>query len=394
MRQAPDRAILPDPPEELKALSRTLQGRLRERIGAAGFMPFSEYMEAALYEPGLGYYSAGSRKFGAGGDFVTAPELGRVFAGCLARQLEDIAGALGNWDLLEIGAGTGALAADLLGALGPDRAPRRYRILERSADLRAVQEDTLRRRSPPALERVKWIEAPPEKDWQGVVIANEVIDALPVECFRLSGNGPERLGVACGADGFEWAARPAGDGLTGEIHRRLGSHVDRLPAGYRSELCLLIEPWLAAVSRGLRRGAALFIDYGYPRTEYYLPERTGGTLVCHYRHRAHDDPFWWPGLQDLSAFVDFTAVAEAGAACGFDLLGYTTQAQFLIGCGLQEEIAGLEDMPDRERLELATEVRELMLPGAMGERFQCMALGRDIDLPLRGFAGADLRRRL
>ena len=390
---------LPQPDAVSAAHSERCADYIRERIrDAGGSISFAEFMHYALYAPGLGYYSAGSRKFGAAGDFVTAPELGSVFARCVARPLAAVGAALGEWDLLEIGAGTGALAAELLEALGPEHAPRRYLILERSADLRAVQQQRLAGLAPRLRAAVTWLAEPPEKDWDGVLLANEVLDALPVERFRIASDGLEQLGVELGAELGEdvprWTARPAPEALARELRRRLGPELDRLGPGYVSELCTLLAPWLERVTAGLRRGLALLIDYGYPRREYYRPERADGTLVCHYRHRAHGDPFWWPGLQDLSAFVDFTAVAEAGVDAGLELLGYTSQAQFLIACGLEEVLAGLAELPQRARLERAREVRELTLPGAMGERFQCMALGRGLEKPLRGFDGIDLGHRL
>lgn len=393
MSTAESHAILPEPPDELKQLSRSLTARLRERLGSDNFMPFTEYMEAALYEPGLGYYSAGSVKLGRAGDFVTAPELGEVFAHCLAVQASGIGADLGEWDLLEIGAGSGRLAAGLLVAMG-EAAPRRYRILERSADLRAEQKRTLSASAPALLDRVEWLDAPPSEPWRGVVVANEVVDALPVERFRITGDGLEQVGVHWGKFGLEWATAPAPPALAAAVNAALGPQIEALPDGYTSEICTQLPAWLAGVTASLTRGVALLIDYGYPRPVYYRPERGDGTLVCHYRHRAHDDPFRWPGLQDITAFVDFTALAKAADGCGLDVAGYTDQARFLIACGLEDVLAGMETLPDRERFELAREVRELTLPGAMGEKFQAMALGRDFEQPLRGFALSDLRGQL
>ncbi len=390
MFAAPSHAILPDPPDELKHLGQRLCAKLRERIAGSGFLSFREYMESALYEPGLGYYSAGLVKFGADGDFVTAPELGSVFGHCLAAQAVEIGAALGEWDILEIGAGSGRLAADILDATGAD-GPTRYRILERSADLRAVQRATLESRSPRYLERVEWLDAPPTEQWQGVLLANEVIDALAVERFRLDGENVLQLGVETDGEGFDWTTRPAPAELADAINLALGDRRDALADGYTSEICRGLPEWLDAVTASLSEGVALFIDYGHPRDEYYRPERRDGTLVCHYRHRAHDDPFLWPGLQDITAFVDFTALAEAADACGLDCAGYAPQAQFLIGCGLEQVLAGMAELPDRARFDLARQVRELTLPGAMGEKFQVMALARNLDVPLRGFSLADLR---
>ncbi len=405
MYPADSRLILPDPPPALKEHSALLVARLNELADDSGSLSFAEYMEAVLYEPGLGYYSAGLHKLGESGDFVTAPELGTLFAGALARQIAQVGNALGEeaaqpasgtWDLLEVGAGTGKLAADLLLALdtGGGTLPGHYRILERSADLRAVQARTIRQKAPAHAHRVSWIERPPEDPWRGVLIANEVIDALAVERFRISAQGPVQLGVKISGSGLEWTERPAPEALVAAVHKLQQDLPGPLPEGYTSELCMSLRPWLEDISGQLEQGLALFIDYGYPRREYYRAERDAGTLVCQYRHRAHFDPLVYPGLQDISAFVDFTALAEAADASGLEVSGYTTQSLFLIGCGLESLARNLPDLPPVQRQALAHEMRELTLPGAMGEKFQCMGLTRGLDLPLLGFALRDLRGRL
>jgi len=385
------RAILPEPPDDLKRHSQTLSALIREQIRQHGPMPFAEYMEMALYQPGLGYYSAGLKKFGAGGDFVTAPELGGLFGACLSHQVAEVFEAAGACDLLEIGAGSGRLAGQLLQHLW--RPGLRYRILDRSAHLRQVQAETIAAMAPDALDCVEWLDTPPTETWRGVIIANEVIDALPVERFRVSNGTVEQLYVVARGDSFDWQPGPAHSALRDAIGARLGG-VNDLPEGFHSEMCLSLEPWLAAVTASLERGCALFVDYGYPRREYYHPQRRSGTLICHYRHRAVDAPFRWPGLQDITAFVDFTALAEAGLACGLQVLGYTSQAMFLLGSGLDQEMAQLVDLPPERQLQLGAEARQLTLPGEMGEKFQVMALGRGLDLPLRGFALMDLVHRL
>lgn len=357
-------------------------------------MPFSDYMETVLYEPGLGYYSAGLEKFGAGGDFVTAPQLGDVFARCLANQVAQAGELPGGYEIVESGAGTGALAADLLKTLEPQCPPLRYSILERSAHLRQVQKETLAQAVPDWMDRIRWLDTPPEQGWQGVFLANEVLDALAVERFCIFENGARRLLVDSGPDGFDWRAQPFPRPMQQRLDAVLEDFRSSLPVGYRSEINLYLPEWLEAVTASLTRGVALFIDYGYPRREYYLPGRSDGTLICHYRHRAHGDPFKWPGLTDLSASVDFTALAEAASQCGLDVSGYTTQTMFLLGCGLEDIIAGHQSLPDAQLLSKNNEVRRLTLPGEMGERFQVMALGRDLDTELRGFSLSDLRRRL
>jgi SAM-dependent MidA family methyltransferase len=390
------RDILPEPPEDLKHLSGQLAAILRERIRERGPLPFSEYMEAALYQPGLGYYSAGLQKFGAGGDFVTAPELGTLFAACLARQIRDIFNALGRRSILEVGAGSGGLAAALLLRLSQDAAgpPLQYRILERSAHLRQVQRETIAAEAPDMLAHVSWLDQPPEQGWAGVMLANEVVDALPVERFAKSGDGLHQLNVIADGDAFDWQPGPPRTALAEAVHDRLGDTFAHLPDGYCSEINLALDAWLSGLTAMLERGCALLIDYGYPRRDYYLPQRRRGTLICHYRHRAIDDPFRWPGLQDITAFVDFTALAEAGLKCGLECSGYTSQAMFLLGSGLDEELASMANLSPDEQLRLGAEARQLAMPSEMGEKFQVMALSRGLDLPLRGFQPLDLRHRL
>ena len=388
------RTILPEPPEDLKRLSRDLQRRLRDEIEASGPMPFARYMERTLYEPGLGYYSAGLHKLGAGGDFVTAPELGELFAACLARQVEETAASLGDYDLFEIGAGSGRLAADLLNELGPDRAPRRYAILERSADLRAVQHQTLEQRAPGQLQRVQWFDRPPAEPWRGLLIANEVLDALAVERFEIDEGAVRQLCVAPSGDGFAWRAQAAPPELEAAVRRIEADLGTPFESGYRSEIQPRLAAWLDAVTASLENGLALFFDYGYPRREYYRAERRDGTLMCHYRHRAHDDVFFWPGLQDITAWVDFTALAEAADACGLDVDGYTSQAMFLAGSGLESALSERMAAAGDGGAALAAEARQLTLPGLMGERFQVMGLGRGLAAEPRGFSLLDLRYRL
>ena len=382
--------IVPEPPPELKQLSESLRKKIHLEIEVEGFMAFSRYMEMVLYEPGLGYYSAGLHKLGRSGDFITAPELGSIFAACLARQVEEIASRLGPYDILELGAGTGKLAADLLEELPAASQPRRYFILERSADLQAVQQQLIAERLPHWQDRVKWLMQPPSEPWEGILLANEVVDALAVERFRLSAKGIEQAGVGWGNGALEWRFRPAPAELEGAVFH-LGLKTEDQ---YTSELNMYLADWLQAVVASLRRGAALFIDYGYTRSEYYRPERRDGTLICHYRHHAHDDVFFWPGLQDITAFVDFTALAEAADACGLEVAGYTSQAMFLLGCGLDSIVSQRMAESKDSGVRITSETRQLTLPNHMGERFQVMALTRGLDSSMRGFALRDLRHRL
>jgi len=382
--------ILPEPPAELKRLSLALCKKIRLEIEADGFMPFSRFMEMALYEPGLGYYSAGLHKFGKSGDFVTAPELGFLFAACLANQIDEIASGLASFDILELGAGTGRLAAELLTLLPVGSQPRRYVILERSADLQALQRKMIAEHVPRWQERVTWVTQPPDEPWEGLLLANEVVDALAVERFRVGYNAIEQLGVDFTDGAFRWRARKAPPELERAV-RDLGLEFE---APYTSELNLHLGKWLEAVVRHLHKGVALFIDYGYPRAEYYLPRRREGTMMCHYRHRAHGDVFFWPGLQDITAWVDFTALAEAADACGMEVAGYTSQAMFLLGCGLDNIVSQHISESEDCGMRITAETRQLTLPAGMGERFQVMALTRNLNMPLRGFALLDLLYRL
>ena len=390
--------ILPEPPEELKHLSAALSKRMREKIAQTGAVPFSEYMEMALYEPGLGYYSGGLQKFGEGGDFVTAPQLGNVFARCLARQVEQVGAAIDHYEIIEAGAGSGILAADLLKALQETLPPARYRILERSAHLRQVQKETLEQHVPEWMDRVSWLDMPPEEGWQGVFLANEVLDALTVERFCMGDDGPMQLQVITAPAGFDWHAAPCPGKMQKQLQAILSGLQHDLPKGYRSEINTSLAAWLQTVTNSLQKGVAVFIDYGYTRREYYRAQRSDGTLICHYRQRAHGDPFQWPGLTDISASVDFTALAEAADFCGLEVSGYTTQVMFLLGCGLDEVLAGSELLADKERITINNEVLRLTLPGEMGERFQVMALSRGLEEELRddliGFSLTDLCHRL
>jgi SAM-dependent MidA family methyltransferase len=384
--------LAPLSPQEADHEARVVAHIRAELAAAGGWLPFGRYMELALYAPGLGYYTAGAHKVGAGGDFVTAPELSPVFGRCVASQVGEVLAALGGGDVVEIGAGTGALAAELLGELERQgQLPRRYRILETSADFRARQRAALARLPERLTARVEWLERPPDAPLRGVLLANEVLDALPVERFRIATAGVEALGVGLDGGRFAWVARPAGAELAAAV-AALG--VDLAP-GYASELCLVLAPWLESVAAPLAAGVVLLIDYGYPRSAYYGPSRAGGTLGCFHRQRRHDDPFVNVGLQDLTAWVDFTRVAEAGLAAGLEVAGYTTQAHFLLANGFEHHLATLRASLPAEREPLAAPAAaRLVLPSEMGERFKCIALTRDYAAPLSGFALRDFTATL
>jgi SAM-dependent MidA family methyltransferase len=378
--------------EELEHVRRMRQRLVGEIQAAGGWIGFERYMEIALYAPGLGYYSAGARKLGPGGDFTTAPEISSLFGACLARQCAEVLERLGGGSILEIGAGSGALAADLLARLASlGRLPAQYLILDVSADLRERQRRTLGERVPHLAGRVEWTETPPASPFDGVILANEVLDALPVTRFRWFGTGCEELGVSVERDRFVWSPRPA-DLRLARICRSLAQ--PGWEHGYVSEYCARLPAWALEVTRGLRRGLALWIDYGLPRRQYYLPERRDGTLICHFRQRAHGDPFLEPGLQDITAWVDFTLLAEAGAAAGFSLAGFCTQSFLLAALGADQEMRHLAGADEHRFARLANEARRLMMPGEMGERFKAMAWLRDLDMPLSGFTLQDLRHTL
>ena len=378
----PHLAHLPAPPPEALALSAELEQRIHGEIDVAGgWLAFSRFMELALYAPGLGYYSAGSTKLGAAGDFVTAPELSPLFARTLARQIAQIISADVR-DVIEVGAGSGMLAADLLTALDAlESLPDRYLILETSADLRERQRVQLAARAPRFIDRVQWLDALPAR-LTGVVIANEVLDAIPTAIIRTRDGGIDEMGVVSG-DGFTRSFRPARGELL-EVAQALA-----LPDDYETEVNLTARAFVKSFARLLERGVLIFIDYGFPAAEYYHPQRSRGTLMCHYRHHAHDDPFVLVGLQDITAHVDFTAIAQAGHNAGLDVLGYTNQAQFLVNCGITELLAQSANADARAYAAHAAQAQKLLSPAEMGELFKVVALGKRLSMPLIGFARGD-----
>ena len=372
--------------------SEELAGHIRARIAAHdGWLPFSAFMQAALYEPGLGYYMAEGAIFGGAGDFVTAPELSPLFAACLANAVEPLLAVAGGDEVVEFGAGSGRLAVELVAALARRGcAPRRYCIVEPSPRLRERQRRLLER-APTGKTVFEWLEAVPRDPWCGVAIANEVVDALPVERFRVTPQGCEAVGVAAEGGAFRWqsrAAEPTLSAAVGAIQREL---TEPMPAGFVSELRLGQDEWLQGATGALARGALLVIDYGLPRTHYYHASRDGGTLAGFRRHRRVEDPLAAPGAQDLTAWVDFSALAEAARAAGLELAGFSTQAHFLLETGIEPELARLVDAaPERDRPAHRQAAATLLLPGEMGERFKVMALARAIRAPIHGFGFRDL----
>lgn len=382
----------PDESELLHAMHALLD---REIAAAGGDLPFDRYMELALYAPGLGYYVNARHKIGAAGDFVTAPEVSPLFGGCVAAQVAECLRDLDDATVLECGAGSGRLAADLLSELERlDALPARYAILEVSPGLRQQQRETLSATVPRLLERVEWLNALPDAPFDGVVLGNELLDAMPVHGFRRCQGAWQERHVTRRAGRLCDSWRPiAAVGLQAAIDR-LWDAPEAVAEGYQSELNMRLTPWLQAIAAVLRRGYTLLIDYGYTRREYYHPERSGGTLIGHYRHRAIADPYLLPGLQDLTANVDFTALGEGAVAAGFAVAGYTTQAHFLIDNGLDRLLQRADPGDVGNHLQRLQGVKLLTLPSEMGERFKVMALARGVAPRLQGFRSRDLRDRL
>lgn len=336
--------------------------RLRDEIARnGGWISFARYMELALYAPGLGYYAAGAQKFGAQGDFVTAPELGTLFGRTLARQLQALA-----LPILEFGAGSGALAETLLG-----RGRFEYQILETSPDLRARQQARLG-------DRARWLEGLPESI-RGVVVANEVLDAMPVHALSWRAEGIFERGVSFANDRLVWSERPASGAVLEE------AQAIAVPPPYESEVGLVARAWMREVAARLVEGVVFIIDYGFPRHEYYHPQRAAGTLMCHYRHTVHGDPFAHPGKEDITAHLDFSALAGAAVEAGLEVLGYATQAQFLVNCGITDVLSEANLENALHYAPLAAEAQKLLSPAEMGELFKVLAVGRGVQRPLLGF---------
>ena len=380
---------LPVPGTEAAQHSARLVEFIRQDIAAqGGWISFARYMELALYAPGLGYYTAGAHKFGEAGDFITAPELSPLFGRSVARQVAEIMMHSAP-HILELGAGSGKLAADMLAELERlDSLPDSYAILEISADLRARQRILLRERLPHLLDRVHWLDALPEK-FSGAIIANEVLDALPVHLVRWRDSAITERGVALAEHGFIWQERTITDTALLQAAQLIS-----VPEDYVSEICLAARGLINSLAQRLDHGAMLFIDYGFGAREFYHPQRSSGTLMCHYRHHAHDDPFFLPGLQDITAHVNFTDIAECGIDAGLELVGYTNQAFFLINCGITALLQDTSPENLRDYLPLSAQLQKLTSPAEMGELFKVIALGKGIKEALQGFSSGDLTRTL
>ena len=386
MANSPHPAQLPAPPAEALALNERLVRLIAQEIErGGGWISFERYMALALYAPGLGYYMAGARKLGAGGDFVTAPEISPLFGRTLTRQVRQLLQA-GLPEVLEIGAGSGALAADVLLELERlGSVPRRYLILELSPDLRERSRDTLAARAPHLIERVAWLNGLPPA-FEGVILGNEVLDAMPFHrVIRCQGDTLEGfVQYDAKAHAFLDLELRATDAV-----RKAAAELPLPEHDYRTEVQLAARGFIRSIGATLKRGVALFFDYGFPRHEYYHPQRAGGTLMCHYRHHAHDDPFFLPGLQDITTHVDFSAIAQAGREAELDILGYASQAQFLVSCGITDLLAETPADDVRAYAPLAAQAQKLLSPAEMGELFKVIALGKGVPGPLLGFALAD-----
>ena len=386
------RSELPAPSEEAQAHSDELHKHIVSLIEASGGqISFAEFMQQALYAPGLGYYSAGSHKLGEQGDFTTAPELSPMFSRCIASQCAPVLQELAHADVLEVGAGSGIMAADILAELEQLNAlPHAYFILELSAELRERQQQTIKLHVPHLYDRVRWLDALPESGFRGVVVGNELLDAMPVQRFVVEQGAVHEVMVAIDEkEEFTWQQGPADDALTTAVKHLEEQRGEAFADSYSSEINLAAQAWITSVAGMLQQGLVLLIDYGFPAHEFYHEQRGMGTLMCHYRHRAHGDPFTYVGLQDITTHIDFTAMAEAADEAGLDVAGFTTQAHFLMGLGIEQMVTA-----DADTIKAAQQIKQLVLPSEMGELFKVIAFSRDIEISLDGFSLQDHRNRL
>jgi len=390
---------LPPPHPDAVALNQRLTTKIKQAINeAGGAISFVEFMKKALYTPGLGYYSAGFYKLGAEGDFITAPEISPLFSQCLAKQCSQVLVTFDEGVILEFGAGSGIMAANILKELERlNCLPTRYFILEISADLKWQQKKTIQAQVPHLLDRVQWLDTLPSEPLQGVILANEVLDAMPVHRFRLDEQEVSELYVSLATfnnspseTSFVWQPLSTHDE---SLRAAVEALRPTLPVGYVSEMNLTLPAWIQSVADVLAIGMVLLIDYGFPSREYYHPQRDQGTLMCHYRHHSHDNPLILLGLQDITAHVDFTSIAESALTAGLQVSGYTNQANFLLACGLPDLLSTLSPDNTESYLRQTQQAKALILPSEMGELFKVIALTRDLNMPLLGFA-RDERVRL
>lgn len=395
--------ILPQPEAQAKKQSQLVKQCIQDACKPGdGWINFSEFMNIALYQPALGYYSGGSQKFGEKGDFITAPEVSALFGQCLANQVAEVFQNLESANgekalLVEFGAGSGILAADLL--LQLERLgclPEQYLIIELSAELKQRQKETISNKAGHLLNTVQWLDQLPEAVSNAVVIANEVLDAMPLECFKVANKAGDIESLMLGFDNDELVScyQPAGDAVLQKISEMQQRSEFTLSENYKSEYNPAIAGWLSAIESQIKNLVILLIDYGYNEKEYYQSDRVNGTLLCYYQHRAHDNFLWWPGLQDITAFVNFTDVAYSAHDSGLQVSGYTTQAAFLLANGLAELHAAQVTDEVQQQIKLSQQIKTLTLPSEMGDKFKVMVLTKNYEEPLTGFSMLDLRNRL
>ncbi len=385
---------LPQPDKVARQHSQKLQDKIIQTAMASrnGAIDFAHFMNMALYEPGLGYYSAGTHKFGEQGDFITAPEISPLFAQTLANPVANVLQQMDQGNIIEFGAGSGILAVNILRALEAlNQLPEQYFIVELSASLQQRQQQLIQQQIPHLQHKVCWLNQLPAEKINAAVIANEVLDAMPVQRFVINNNQIQQLFIN---SKLELQALPASDDLIHAVQHIENELHYQFPDGYSSEINFFIQPWLQSIGDSLNQAAIFLIDYGYHRAEYYSPERHMGTLMCYFQHRSHDNPLWYPGLQDITAFIDFTAVAEAAVQTGFDVDGYTSQANFLLASGLGEIVERQFSDNIQTQLALSQQVKSLTLPSEMGERFKVMALAKNLPQKIPGFELRDFRDRL
>ncbi len=380
---------LPTPSVDAQKHSQQLISLIQKTINNQnGWLSFAEFMHLALYAPGLGYYSAGSQKFGdnknGGGDFVTAPEISPLFAQTLVNQIMQVLN-ITHGNILELGAGTGKLAADILLTLAKkSSAPEKYYILEVSNHLRQVQLETLQKRLPQDLaQRVEWLRELPAS-FNGVMIGNEVLDAIPVHIVHVKEDGIYERGITIEAEEFIWQDEELSEPSLLDLASKLN-----LPEGYVTELCPAASGLIVSLAHRLQQGIILMMDYGFSAREYYHPQRNQGTLMCHYQHYAHSEPLINVGLQDITSHVDFTSIANAGVNCGLTLSGFCSQAQFLMNCGILELMSQVSPHDMARYAPLASAAQKLLSPAEMGDLFKVIALSKNIDEALIGFVSGD-----
>jgi len=381
---------LPRPDDDSLAHSQKVRVSIRQLIDESdGSISFAQFMHLALYSPGLGYYDIGTTKFGAAGDFVTAPEVSTLFGRVVARQCKMVLDQTSKGKILELGAGSGKLAVDIIQALADLKSlPERYLILETSADLKDRQQALIQEKLPDWHQNVEWLSQLPDT-FAGIVIANEVADALPVEKFERTNDAVLQMRVTADESGFDWCKKPAPDLLVAAVAKIEADIGEALPGGYESEVSLGLPDWIEQIADCLDRGVLLLFDYGVTRREYYSPDRNQGWLRCHFRHHAHNEPLIYPGIQDLTSWVDFTVIADAATENGLEVIGFVSQSHFLINGGLEDELAGMADLPVADQLELSRQVKLLTLPGEMGESFKCIGLRRGEITDIRAFSSGD-----